>query len=532
MHIVPINIEPYGIIVSSPGQLSKIKSDKPELYASLLASGDAGRLCGAFAEECDEECGAEPELLTGSHQMRFLEPVVVGLHRQKAVINVGERHICDDARFSYVTLCGGELRITGTAIFSGVVFDGVRLIIEAGASASLYDCEFGSRNDCAIEVLQGGRITRFDEVVFVDCRKHILFHYADRSSAGTVIDFDMASSIVDAFEDNIIRTIALDRDFLPPNNEIELRQPTRFLNATENELRFEVKRLQTETDFSLDGDFLCSAEVISESTHGQTLILSRFSGTLSLTGCSDTRLRRTLFEHARVSAVDSGIRLEECSVEKDSSFTLTDSAVSINASALYGLRQAFSFAAVEEADPYKLSEPLQCAFIAEGSNFERCGPLFDTSIPLQISIGKSRFNRCDAPITAANSFVAAHSVESVGCDNLIALEKSTLEASNMEHNGDGAPYILTGLSSAKITHSVFSGCKTGVFMHESKVELIEDRFTSCDVAVEAKEGKGIIAHGDCLFEGSIMRNFVIGHGNLLENLKDKELAHALDPVAV
>lgn len=526
MHIVPINIESEKLLLSNPEQLDELKRERPDLFATIVLSGDAGRLMRSYGKTLDSSIEPiESGLLFGKHDIESAPDVATGYHRQKALLEIADRGAQkSNISYRYLTLSGGSLTVTGEALFEGVVFDGVKLIAAPGARLSLRDCEFGSRKDYAVDLHEGAKVEVYESVRFIDCIKQFRMRLASRETAGCVIDFDDATAILDFLESNLVNAIQIDRDFTPAQTAFELRQPVMFINGANHALRFSAGEMTIEKDLALSGEFVCDTVITIDATERQSLSLSRFCGKLNIVGAETLRLSGCVFETSEIFAEDSEVILENCVLSGSNAITLTDSALSIQGGAIHAFNNGITYKSADGDETlFKTTQPKPSSLRMSGVSVMDCDSLFTSTVPVTVTIdGNCAFTQCRSPITAKECYIIARDSSSHGCVTLFELSRCTLEATNMSHHDDLLPYRLKERSAAKLSYCDMKECAEGVMVSKSKLTMIEDTFDACGIPVVTEKGDGIIEHLDCVFSNSKLRNFAIEHGNTLTNLKEFE----------
>lgn len=533
MHICPIVIEPRGVVIATPAQLETLRNDDPDLYNAVFYSGDAARLLESFSlpalEVVDSVKNRQPFLLGKRYSKNDLRVENIGYHRQKTLIDIESGHtITGSFNASYMTFVGNGELIVGsdaTAVFKGCIFDGITLKVLPQASVSLDDVEFSDGGSFGLILENGARVEGYSGVSFLDCRKEIKIALASRQLTGAVMDFDNATAMLEILERCIIEAILLDRDFHPSQRLLELRQPLRFINGAGKRLKFEVKQIQPEKDFILEGAFDLYADVTIQENSGQTVALSNCKGSLKLDDAKDTHIKETDFSDAKIEMIDASALFVNCTFTGSDGLLCYSSKAQFYNSKFTGTHKLIRFEKYKEDETViRIAEPLPNEIIIEKCAITGSRSMFGESVPFLLHLKELRISQCQSLINLHQCEVHADKIDSANSEHLFALRQCTLTARNGSHINDLSPYHLTERCDANIGFGVIDMARiTGVELTDSRVVLTEMRFNACETGIYAHKGHGEIRHLDCVFEGSRVKNIHIEYGNELLNLNDENL---------
>lgn len=546
--IYPIYIEDQDILIRSINELKVLKKNDQETFCRVVSSSDALRMCKAFAldqSEIEEICKLDTsttqnaELLVGkrykaseliANNDRMIN--ISGYHRHKSILECEEKEISleHDAVVKFCTIIGCEKIFirSGTHVsFQGVVFDGVTLVVEDGATVGLNDVEISGSAEYGCRVNRGGIINHFENVTFLDVVKNFYVEHADRESVGAVLDFDNATKIVEFIESSIVPNITLYTDFIPAHPSVEFKQPVAFYNTSEKPLRFEVKDVNIEKSFRLHGNFYTYGEYNITEISNITISLSHCKGNIHMFDANTINIEKTIFtgDSGSVYFEDSSVFFMESNFENwRKEIIMSGSQITFINSRFEGVSKNLinlETTKYSTEEHVKVSEPLETSVGFVGCKILSSSGFLNSMISMRFVMSSTLISRSAELFHLNDSELLVNDIQVADSKDIFSIAKSSASIQDSTFANGMSQFNISDKCDVTMDNLTFEHMGNWAFSSEdSRIVAKRVNIFHSKNGANLLKGIGEFYHQDCLLSDIKHHNIIVGHGVKLVNLND------------
>lgn len=556
--IVPIIIEDRGIKISNQNELLELFKNDRQVYNSLVANGDAQRMCFSYSTELpcnesseDEVCNyclpkkLDPFSQTGKIELLGLEYEasnviideklkLIGMHRHKTVISAKSNTVYINRHLSlcymllqdvnFIVVKGAKIRLTNSML------DNVHIFVEEGGVIELQDVEFSNINKECVYLSKGAMVRLYNDVRFFDVRKQFKIEYASFQNSGLLFNFNDPKDIISFLETSDILQIELSNNFLLEGVDIEFKQPIDFVNILDTPLVIQANSITTSSNLNFIGKFDLDSKIMLKEVSEIKVSFSNLVGTLEIEECDNLYLSNTYIDDShseeikKVDIYSSTVHFKNVNVKNSfRPIYMADSILNFQDSHFDKIFELCSIYKKEAKEDDILLE------VEEKENtiyFQKCSAqsvkFFNTSLLKKLFVSKSKlFNsrQCFEIKNCPNVEFTHCNIANI--DNFIYVENSKVLNKNCEIDNGGIAFKMYN-SLVELEETSVSGQKIGAEVNSGIFRIIHSSLNNNEIAISLESKESVLEHYASDTNKNSTRGILAKAGSRVIDLKEIE----------